>query len=257
MHRLYTTSTWCHTSPARFSHAPFYANTIRAAANRYLELDADQNGMLSRSELLQYGSTKSFQQQEGMGGGVGGDGTPQQPMRLTRAFIDRVFQECRTFPPDGEIDFKSFLDFTTAMECRSAPQALRYFFRLLDVQKVGYLNIFTINYFFREIAQLMRDNGHEVVKIEDVKDEIFDMVKPQHPLHITLDDLLKCNVGHTVVSMLVDINGFWAVDQHESSVADEDEGDDEGMANTQQQQDAECIFSARSRSDTASVRPES
>jgi len=225
--------------------------------NRYLELDADQNGMLSRSELLQYGSTKSFQQQEGMGGGVGGDGTPQQPMRLTRAFIDRVFQECRTFPPDGEIDFKSFLDFTTAMECRSAPQALRYFFRLLDVQKVGYLNIFTINYFFREIAQLMRDNGHEVVKIEDVKDEIFDMVKPQHPLHITLDDLLKCNVGHTVVSMLVDINGFWAVDQHESSVADEDEGDDEGMANTQQQQDAECIFSARSRSDTASVRPES
>ena len=213
--------------PTNRSLLPSLRLSLLPPPRRYLELDADQNGMLSRSELLQYGSTKSFQQQEGAGSGLGGDGTPQQPIRLTRAFIDRVFQECRTFPPDGEIDFKSFLDFTTAMECRSTPQALRYFFRLLDVQKVGYLNIFTINYFFREIAQLMRDNGHEVVKIEDVKDEIFDMVKPQHPLHITLDDLLRCNVGHTVVSMLVDINGFWACDNHESSVGDGDENEGE------------------------------
>jgi serine/threonine-protein phosphatase 2A regulatory subunit B'' len=59
-----------------------------------------------------------------------------------------------------------------------------------------------------------------------VKDEIFDMVKPQDELRITFNDLVRSNVGHTVVSMLIDVNGFYAYDQRESyyqDVHDEEE----------------------------------
>lgn len=48
------------------------------------------------------------------------------------------------------------------------------------------------------------------------QDEIFDMVKPADPTFITLADLLQSSAGHTVVSMLVDTNGFWMYDNRES-----------------------------------------
>ena len=66
---------------------------------------------------------------------------------LTNVFIDRVFQECLTY--DGEMDYKTYLDFVLAVENRKEPPSLQYMFRLLDVQNKGFLNIFDLNYFFR------------------------------------------------------------------------------------------------------------
>ncbi|CAM9775186.1 unnamed protein product, partial [Phaeothamnion confervicola] len=42
------------------------------------------------------------------------------------------------------------------------------------------------------------------------------MVKPADFAEITFADLVRSGVGHTVVSMLIDINGFWAYDNRES-----------------------------------------
>merc|ERR1711904_315017 len=110
---------------------------------QYLSLDTDQNGMLSKSELMRYGS-----------------GT------LTQVFVDRIFQECHTY--DDEMDYKTFLDFVLAIENKKTPQGLQYFFRLLDVQKKGAFNIFTINYFFRAVLQALERAGHDLVNAEDV-----------------------------------------------------------------------------------------
>jgi hypothetical protein len=46
-------------------------------------------------------------------------------------------------------------------------------------------------------------------------DEIFDMVNPVKPGCITLDDLIRCGVGGTVVAMLVDLQGFYDYDNRE------------------------------------------
>ena len=66
---------------------------------------------------------------------------------LTSVFLDRVFQECLTY--DGEMDYKTYLDFVLALENRKEMPSLQYMFRLLDVQNKGFLNIFDLNYFFR------------------------------------------------------------------------------------------------------------
>ncbi len=42
-------------------------------------------------------------------------------------------------------------------------------------------------------------------------DEIFDMVNPVKTGCITLDDLIRCGVGDTVVAMLVDLQGGCAL----------------------------------------------
>ncbi len=57
------------------------------------------------------------------------------------------------------------------------------------------------------------------------QDEIFDMVHPVNPMRITFDDLLRSKVGHTVLFMLVDVNGFWQYDHRESLMQQRDDDD--------------------------------
>lgn len=44
------------------------------------------------------------------------------------------------------------------------------------------------------------------------------MAKPASDKCITLNDLIKCGVGHTVVSMLIDAKAFYDYDQRETGV---------------------------------------
>ena len=66
---------------------------------------------------------------------------------LTGVFLERVFQECLTY--EGEMDYKTYLDFVLALENRHEPQSLHYLFRILDINNKGYLDTFCLNYFFR------------------------------------------------------------------------------------------------------------
>jgi hypothetical protein len=62
---------------------------------------------------------------------------------------------------------------------------------------------------------MMLSQDQEPIEFEDVKDEIFDMVKPQFPLIITLQDLITSGQGGTVVSLLTDLHGFWLYENRE------------------------------------------
>lgn len=174
----------------------FSAPSALRVYGMYLNLDKDRNGMLSKQELAKYGM-----------------GT------LTPIFIDRVFQECLTY--NGEMDYKTYLDFVLALENQKEPQALHYFFKILDIDNKGYLTVFTLNYFFRSIQDQMRHHNQEPVNFEDVKDEIFDMVKPADPSKITLQDLINSGQGDVVVSILIDLNGFWTYENREMLVPDQ------------------------------------
>merc|ERR1712141_495494 len=111
---------------------------------------------------------------------------------LTPTFIDRIFEECLTY--GGEMDYKTYLDFVLALENRKEPQSLTYFFRILDVKHQGFLNTFCLNYFFRDILQQMEKLSQDPVRFEDV---------------------IQCCNGDTVVSILIDLNGFWNYENRE------------------------------------------
>lgn len=160
----------------------FSAPSALRVYGHYLNLDRDHNGMLSKSELAGYGSGS-----------------------LTQPFLDRVFQTCLTY--GGEMDYKTYLDLVLALENRSEPQALAFLFRILDIKGCGYLDAFTLNYFFRAIQDQMKAHGAEPVSFEDVKDELFDMVRPKDPGKITLNDLLNCGQGDVFVSILIEFHG--------------------------------------------------
>uniref|UniRef100_A0A1B6CP26 Serine/threonine-protein phosphatase 2A regulatory subunit B'' subunit gamma n=1 Tax=Clastoptera arizonana TaxID=38151 RepID=A0A1B6CP26_9HEMI len=176
----------------------FSAPSALRVYGQYLNLDKNHNGMLSKDELAKYGT-----------------GT------LTRVFLERVFQECLTY--DGEMDYKTYLDFVLALENRHEPQSLHYLFRVLDINNQGYLDSFCLNYFFRDIQEQMIQQDHKPVSFLDVKDEIFDMIKPENPFKITLKDLLKSGQGDTLVSILIDLNGFWNYENREAMAGENSE----------------------------------
>ncbi|KAJ3414867.1 Serine/threonine-protein phosphatase 2A regulatory subunit B'' subunit gamma [Chytridiales sp. JEL 0842] len=158
---------------------------------QFLNLDVDHNGMLSRDELSKFNN-----------------GT------LTDIFLDRIFQEYQTY--ENELDYKGFLDFVLAMENSQTPEAITYGFKLLDINGAGNLNDFTIRFLFKAVIERMVSFGHEPVGIEDVTNEVFDMANPSNPQQITLNDLLKCGVGGTIVNILSDCRSFWAYDNREN-----------------------------------------
>lgn len=53
-------------------------------------------------------------------------------------------------------------------------------------------------------------------KVEDIKDEIFDMVKPELPMAITFNDLMRCHKGDTIISILIEAEAFLKFDQGEN-----------------------------------------
>lgn len=136
----------------------------------YLGLDSNQNGMLSREEFRAFN---------------GGN--------LTNIFIEGLFAEYRmypssaaqgeegeenaaSYPPIGseddaaelEMDYKTFLDFVLAMDYKTTPASIAYFFKVLDIHRRGYLDTFTLNYWFRAVAERIAHMGHDTVDPADV-----------------------------------------------------------------------------------------
>jgi Ca2+-binding EF-hand superfamily protein len=175
----------------------------------YLDLDVSQNGMLSKSELKHFGHGARM---------------------LTDVFIDRVFEEYQTYRDDEigerEMDYKTFLDFVLAMENKNTREALQYFWKAIDIHHAGYIDGMVINYFFGDIVRMLKHRTFDVASVDDVKNEIFDMVKSSQPGVITLQDLVNCRQGGVVLSMLIDAAAFWRYDNRETLLMEPDGDDD-------------------------------
>ncbi|KAG0572471.1 hypothetical protein KC19_VG098100 [Ceratodon purpureus] len=184
----------------------FSLSSAQRICDTFLGLDKDMNGTLSKEEVHAYA-----------------DGT------LTKIFIERVFDEHVRRGGRGsggkarEMDFESFLDFVLALENRDTPEGLTYLFKCLDLQNRGFLTTVDVHTLFRDVHQKWIEGGNYDLCIEDVRDEVWDMVKPVDPLRITLTDLLACCQGGTIASMLTDVRGFWAHDNRENLLQDEEE----------------------------------
>jgi serine/threonine-protein phosphatase 2A regulatory subunit B'' len=104
----------------------FSVSHVTKVHTQYIQLDKDQNGLLSRQEFGR------------IAGGY-----------FTTATITRIFEECVTY--DGEIDYKVYLDFVLAQEYPKSAAGLAFYFRILDIRQQGYLDAFTLNFFWRSI----------------------------------------------------------------------------------------------------------
>ncbi|CAL9085781.1 unnamed protein product [Musa textilis] len=196
---------------------------LRVVGYMFLALDKDHNGTISKQDLKGYADgtlTEIFIER---GSNV---------LMYSCSFLHTVFDEhVRRSKTGGgnarEMDFEGFLDFVLALQNKDTPEGLTYIFKSLDLQGRGYLTTADIYTFFRDVHQKWIEGGNYGLCIEDVRDEIWDMVKPVDPLRITLSDLLACKQGGTVAGMLMDVCGFWAHDNRENLLQEEEELEEE------------------------------
>jgi Ca2+-binding EF-hand superfamily protein len=134
--------------------------------------------------------------------------------------LERIFEECITY--DGEIDFKTYVDLIIAMENKKEPQSVAYFFKFLDINGEGFLDTLVLYHFFKALQATIKDGGggQEAIDFYDVRDEIFDVVKPSITGKITVTDLINCGQGDVVITLLTDAGGFFGYDTRELSVPD-------------------------------------
>jgi len=159
----------------------------------YLELDVDHNGTLSQKEMLQFAGSS-----------------------LSNLCIQRIFQYKKTW--DGEMDYKGFLNFVLAMECKSHVCALNYWWDILDVDGNGYLTPLNIHTLFRSVQKKMGVFGLDPINSEDVLNEIIDMVHPKDLYKITKHDLIHSKMHHIVTDILTNVKGFWEYENRESMI---------------------------------------
>eukprot|EP00040_Diaphanoeca_grandis_P043591 m.9760 g.9760 ORF g.9760 m.9760 type:complete len:461 (+) comp7905_c0_seq1:168-1550(+) len=178
--------------PARYEETNWFSVPyVTRIHGMYIALDTDANGLLSEAEFLHYGN-----------------GT------LTKPFVKRLFQACQTY--SGEVDYKIYLDFVLAKENKQSDQSIRFFARLLDADDNGKITRRIITRFWAGIAEHQLMVQAEPPAAVDICNEIFDMIRPKDPDVITVKELVNSGYGHTVCSMLSDVDGFFTYENRES-----------------------------------------
>ena len=162
---------------------------------KYVKLDKDKNGMLSREELI------------------------KSSPGLTIIFIDRIFEEYQKY--ENAIDFKQFIDFVLAMENRKHPSSIQFIWRAIDVYHKNAVDTFVINMFYRAVIKKLANRGKEDYRVDDIKDEIWDMISPKNPNYFTLQDVLASPYSDLVLSLLIDAKAFYMHDQKEFQMVEE------------------------------------
>ena len=175
--------------------------------NAYLTLDSAGTGMLSAKELGAYGSGS-----------------------WNSVFLDALLSEVATFQ-EGVLDYKGYLDFVLAAECRHTLPGMRYAFRVLDRGAKGLVSHEDIHYFFRGINAKLAEAGEETVPPASILTELLDMVSPAAPEDgVTMQDLLRCRMGPTFLHCLTDVRGFWLYSNRELLMHSEE--DSSGQAHS-------------------------
>lgn len=161
----------------------------------YLEMDSDENGLLSVAELYRYPN------------GL-----------LTPGFVQKVFQEHQTFA--NEMDFKGYLDLVFVLQNPSKPTAIRYVWKLLDTRQSGKVGILEFGDFHESILSTLTraNNAMSVCKPIHLFHETLDVLQITDRKYVTLADLLKADTKAiaSVMSMLCDAHALYLYDNREA-----------------------------------------
>ena len=162
---------------------------------RYIDMDVDGDGMLSREEMTKYPCAM-----------------------FTKVAIDRIFQEHMTF--EGMLDYKGYLDLVLALENPSSQVSIKYMWKLLDVHKKGVLDFSDIVPFLKAIMDTLHVTvptaGYCMYKPDNIFREFLDSLGILDRDFLQVEDLIEGSKnGLHVCPMLIDGQAFYQHDNRE------------------------------------------
>lgn len=248
----------------------FHYENVLNVYHSFLQLDADQNGLLSLREMEHF------------------RGFSLHPMQFSKTAIRRIAEELIEFAP-FELDYRGYLKLVLALddvtnntgdmsktgssatetndEIRTPKNVhgLRFFWQVIDFDKSGVLSPMKIQYFINDIIPEMTRIGQygegEVPSVHTVIGEIYDMIgyngstnsfdTTQGP---KLDQILSSHQADVILMMLLDTNTFYRYENRENLMhqSKHNDGDDHDH---NQNTDDQLEYSSHQQGSTAGHTP--
>lgn len=170
-----------------FSYEHFYVLYCR-----FWELDSDRDQLVGLQDILNYGQ---------------GALTPSVLTRVVQGAGRRL-----TSGVPGKLDFEDFVYFCLSEEDKNNPQAVYYWFKVLDIDCDGVLSGFELGKFFEENRQRFQEAVADELKYEDMLCQMLDMVGANkikvRQYGLALGDLRSCETPANFFNMLFNANKF-------------------------------------------------
>jgi serine/threonine-protein phosphatase 2A regulatory subunit B'' len=166
-----------------FNYQHFYVTYCK-----FWDLDGDSDGYVSKNDLLKFNESA-----------------------ISPKIIER-FMAAPFFPRAGtwrdNVGFRGFSYFMICTEDKSSPTAVRFWFRLCDLDDDGLLSIREIEELYEVQHERMRITGNETIPFGDILRQLIDMVKPAQPGFVSLKDLMRSKMADMFFSTLFDLQKF-------------------------------------------------
>ncbi|EPB75178.1 Ku70/Ku80 beta-barrel domain protein [Ancylostoma ceylanicum] len=141
----------------------------------------------------------------------------------TPLFLERVFATQMLYGDPQkvqEMDFRGFVELDAAIHTRKESASIKWLFRVLDLRDDGVLDRNEIKMMTESMLKnLATLEGWSNFNPDDIADEVIDMIHPQDPNGITVDEVIASRMADTAFGILIDYHAFLKYENREEEAA--------------------------------------
>ncbi len=174
----------------------FSVESASTIYSRYIDMDLNSDGLLSKDEIVKYPGAL-----------------------LTQITVDRLLQEHMSF--QSMLDYKGYLDLVLALSNPALEVSVRYIWKLLDINRCGQIGLSDIQPFLRSIFETLHtaiaNSTYHLYMTENIFREMVDSAGVHDRDFLTLQDLMTSAKNSIFIAHhLVDAQAFYQHDNRET-----------------------------------------